>query len=105
MFCLSAILHINSRQLHIEMVTLGLGHMIMSAVILLIKQVTDITSLQLKWPVSEYFQVKMNCFVTFLCMHLANTFIQSDLHCLQGIHLHFYQFLLSLRTKPMTLAL
>lgn len=36
-------------------------------------------------------------------MHLLNAFTQSDLHCIQGARLTFYQFLLSLGIKPMIL--
>ncbi len=32
-------------------------------------------------------------------MHLADAFIQSDLHCIQVTVLHFYQLLLSLGTN------
>ncbi len=47
-------------------------------------------------------------------MHLADAFIQSDLHCIQVtviiiiiilFFLHFYQLLLSLGIEPMILAL
>ncbi len=38
-------------------------------------------------------------------MHLADAFIQSDLHCIQVTVLHFYQLLLSLGIEPMILAL
>ncbi len=37
-------------------------------------------------------------------MHLINAFTQSDLHCIQGAHLIFDQFLLSLGIKHMILA-
>ncbi len=42
---------------------------------------------------------------TFTFMHLADAFIQSDLHCIQITVLHFYQLLLSLGIEPMILAL
>ncbi len=43
---------------------------------------------------------------TFTFMHLADAFIQSDLHCIQVTVLHFfYQLLLSLGIEPMILAL
>ncbi len=42
---------------------------------------------------------------TFTFMHLADSFIQSDLHCIQVTVLHFYQLLLSLGIEPMILAL
>ncbi len=42
---------------------------------------------------------------TFAFMHLADAFIQSDLHCIQVTVLHFYQLLLSLGIEPMILAL
>lgn len=35
-------------------------------------------------------------------MHLADAFIQSNLHCIQGA---FYQFMHSLEIEPMTLML
>ncbi len=38
-------------------------------------------------------------------MHLADAFIQSDLHCIQVTVFTFYQLLLSLGIKPMILAL
>ncbi len=41
----------------------------------------------------------------FTFMHLADAFIQSDLHCIQVTVLHFYQLLLSLGIEPMILAL
>ncbi len=42
---------------------------------------------------------------TFTFMHLANAFIQSDLHCIQVTVSTFYQLLLSLGIEPMILAL
>ncbi len=42
---------------------------------------------------------------TFTFMHLADAFIQSDLHCIQVTVSTFYQLLLSLGIKPMILAL
>ncbi len=42
---------------------------------------------------------------TFTFMHLADTFIQSDLHCIQVTVSTFYQLLLSLGIEPMILAL
>ncbi len=42
---------------------------------------------------------------TFTFMHLADAFIQSDLHCIQVTVSTFYQLLLSLGLKPMILAL
>ncbi len=41
----------------------------------------------------------------FTFMHLADAFIQSDLHCIQGTVSTFYQLLLSLGIEPMILAL
>ncbi len=38
-------------------------------------------------------------------MHLADAFIQSDLHCIQVTVSTFYQLLLSLGIEPMILAL
>ncbi len=38
-------------------------------------------------------------------MHLADAFIQSDLHCIQVTVFTFYQLLLSLGIEPMILAL
>ncbi len=42
---------------------------------------------------------------TFTFMHLADAFIQSDLHCIQVTVFTFYQLLLSLGLEPMILAL
>ncbi len=42
---------------------------------------------------------------SFIFMHLADTFIQSDLHCIQVTVFTFYQLLLSLGIEPMILAL
>ncbi len=41
----------------------------------------------------------------FIFMHLADAFIQSDLHCIQVTVFTFYQPLLSLGIEPMILAL
>ncbi len=41
---------------------------------------------------------------TFTFMHLADAFIQSDLHCIQVTVSTFYQLLLSLGIEPMILA-
>ncbi len=38
-------------------------------------------------------------------MHLADAFIQSDLHCIQVTVSTFYQLLLSMGIEPMILAL
>ncbi len=43
--------------------------------------------------------------LAFTFMHLADTFIQSDLHCIQVTVSTFYQLLLSLGIEPMILAL
>ncbi len=43
--------------------------------------------------------------MTFTFMHLADAFIQSDLHCIQVTVSTFYQILLSLGIEPMILAL
>ncbi len=43
--------------------------------------------------------------ITFIFMHLADAFIQSDLHCIQVTVSTFYQLLLSLGIEPMILAL
>ncbi len=46
------------------------------------------------------------CLVSFTTLlHLADAFIQSDLHCIQVTVSTFYQLLLSLGIKPMILAL
>ncbi len=37
-------------------------------------------------------------------MHLADAFIQSDLHCIQAIHL-YCQYVCSLKIEPTTFAL
>ncbi len=42
---------------------------------------------------------------TFTFMHLADAFIQSDLHCIQVTVFTFDQLLLSLGIEPMMLAL
>ncbi len=42
---------------------------------------------------------------TFTFMHLADAFIQSDLHCIQVTVFTFYQLLLSKGIEPMILAL
>ncbi len=42
---------------------------------------------------------------TFTFMHLADAFIQSDLHCIQVTVSTFYQLLLSLGIEPIILAL
>ncbi len=42
---------------------------------------------------------------TFTFMHLADAFIQSDLHCIQVTVVTFYQLLPSLGIEPMILAL
>ncbi len=42
---------------------------------------------------------------TFTFIHLADAFIQSDLHCIQVTVSTFYQLLLSLGSEPMILAL
>ncbi len=42
---------------------------------------------------------------TFTFTHLADAFIQSDLHCIQVTVSTFYQLLLSLGIEPMILAL
>ncbi len=42
---------------------------------------------------------------TFIFMHLADGFIQSDLHCIKVTVSTFYQLLLSLGIEPMILAL
>ncbi len=44
-------------------------------------------------------------YVTFTFMHLADAFIQSDLHYIQVTVSTFYQLLLSLGIEPMILAL
>ncbi len=47
----------------------------------------------------------VNLHFTFTFMHLADAFIQSDLHCIQVTVSTFYQLLLSLGIEPMILAL
>ncbi len=54
------------------------------------------------------FKISMQCTTftfTFTFMHLADAFIQSDLHCIQVTVSTFYQLLLSLGIEPMILAL
>ncbi len=41
------------------------------------------------------------CTFTFTFMHLADAFIQSDLQCIQAIHI-FYQYVCSLGIEPTT---
>ncbi len=53
----------------------------------------------------EVIHHKHNLILTFTFMHLADTFIQSDLHCIQVTVSTFYQLLLSLGIEPMILAL
>ncbi len=48
---------------------------------------------------------RFNVSFTFTFMHLADAFIQSDLHCIQVTVFTFYQLLLSLGIEPMILAL
>ncbi len=48
-------------------------------------------------------QIVVHFTFTFTFMHLADAFIQSDLHCIQVST--FYQLLLSLGIEPMILAL
>ncbi len=43
--------------------------------------------------------------ITFTFMHLADAFIQSDLHCIQVTVSTLYQLLLSLGIEPIILAL
>ncbi len=43
-------------------------------------------------------------FETFTCMHLADAFIQSDLQCIQAIHL-YCQYVCSLGIEPTNFAL
>ncbi len=58
------------------------------------------------YPIIGVFMLSWSvCIYTFTFMHLADAFIQSDLHCIQATVLHFYQLLLSLGTEPMILAL
>ncbi len=49
--------------------------------------------------------VPAQCCFTFTFKHLADTFIQSDLHCIQVTVFTFYELLLSLGIQPMVLAL
>ncbi len=44
------------------------------------------------------------CIFTFTFMHLADAFIQSDLQCIQVIHM-FCQYMCSLGIEPTTFAL
>ncbi len=48
---------------------------------------------------------KRHIYITFTFMHLADAFIQSDLHCILSYSFTFYQLLLSLGIEPMLLAL
>ncbi len=56
-----------------------------------------------KWP-ALFLIIPLFTF-TFTFMHLADAFIQSDLHCIQVTVATFYQLLLSLGIEPMILAL
>ncbi len=51
-----------------------------------------------------YIKVTVRFTFTFTCMHLADAFIQSDLQCIQAIHL-YCQYVCSLGIKPTTFAL
>ncbi len=53
--------------------------------------------MQIKKESSDFY-----IYITFTFMHLADAFIQSDLHCIQ---VTVYQLLLSLGIEPMILAL
>ncbi len=62
---------------------------------------------QISITLSRYFRIaqvgsSIYIYITFTFMHLADAFIQSDLHCIQ---VTFYQLLLSLGIEPMILAL
>ncbi len=46
-----------------------------------------------------------NIYITFTFVHLADAFIQSDLHCILSYSFTFYQLLLSLGIEAMILAL
>ncbi len=54
-----------------------------------------------------YFKIKVfvSCHgpVTFIFMHLADAFIQSDLHCIQAIFYMFIHVFLSVCVFPVTL--
>ncbi len=54
----------------------------------------------------EFWNREIHSYFTFtFFMHLADAFIQSDLHCIQVTVFTFYQLLLSLGIEPMILAL
>ncbi len=55
--------------------------------------------------INKFYFIIFIVFYYFTFMHLADAFIQSDLHCIQVTVLHFYQLLLSLGIEPMILAL
>ncbi len=59
----------------------------------------------LDYTVKAFAQQFSTVTFTFTFMHLADTFIQSDLHCIQVTVFTFYQLLLSLGIEPMILAL
>ncbi len=66
----------------------------------------QLDELQRQIPSKDFFGHRDKSTFTFTFMHLADTFIQSDLHCIQvTVFLHFYQLLLSLGIEPMILAL
>ncbi len=54
-----------------------------------------------KQNVFFYCFLRLNLSFSFTFMHLADAFIQSDLQCIQAIHV-FYQYVCSLGIEPMT---
>ncbi len=66
------------------------------------------SGLDINGCVLSYFEGTANLHLhlfTFTFMHLADAFIQSDLHCIEVTGFTFYQLLLSLGIEPMILAL
>ncbi len=72
--------------------------------------ITPIRSIVVYIQFSYFLQQEINTFtrqgcIQFTFMHLADAFIQSDLHCILSYSFTFYQLLLSLGIEPMILAL
>ncbi len=74
-----------------------------NAVILKFWLIPNTVSFFILWLIANKKQILIT--FTFTFMHLADTFIQSDLHCIQVTVFTFYQLLLSLGIEPMILAL
>ncbi len=64
----------------------------------------SVSFLQCLWKCQTLHSISWGVMFTFTFMHLADAFIQSDLPCIQVIHL-YCQYVWSLRIKPTTFAL